>query len=181
MTKLFELMFCGLGMLAAGSDPVGPYERLRAALDRGDPALAALVKDAWKAEDPDDLLQKYAFLKIIINPEGRVKVERGPLVPILEAKKARLGLVRVHNQSGGQPPLEAKMHYFGSDKNPFRIAVVDRNDFSGQLSGGEVEYKLLLLECNQPGKREVTIGFQAGKMTQDLGFRGEVPVLFEVR
>ena len=136
MSKLFELVFCGVGMLAAGSDPVGPYERLRAALDRGDPALAALVKDAWKAEDPDDLLQKYAFLKIIINPEGRVKVERGPLVPILEAKMARLG---------------------------------------------EIEYKLLLLECNQPGKREITVGFQAGKMTQDLGFRGEVPVLFEVR
>ncbi len=181
MSKLFALVLCGMGMLTHGSDPDHPYARLRVAIERADPALASLVKDAWKAEDPDDLLQKHIFLKVIINPEGRVKVERGPLVPILEAKKIRLGLVRVHNQSGGQPPLEAIMHYFGSDKNPFRIGVVDRNDFSGQLSGAEVEYKLLLLECGQRGKREVTIGFQAGKMTQDLGFRGEVPVLFEVR
>ncbi len=181
MAKLFGLVFCGMGILAAGAAPVDPYENLRSAIERGDPALAGLMKDAWKLADPDDLLQKHVFLRIIINPEGRVKVERGPLVPILESRKPRLGLVRVHNQSGGQPPLEAKMHFFGSDKNPFQIGVLDNKGFSGQLSGAEIEYKLLLLECSQPGKREVTIGFQAGKMTQDLGFRGEVPVLFEVR
>ena len=34
---------------------------------------------------------------------------------------------------------------------------------------------------SEAGKREATIGFDVGQGTQDLGFRGEVPVLFDVR
>lgn len=159
----------------------GPWTPVRATIDQRDPVLAALTRDAWKAEDPDDLLQKHVFLKIIINPEGRVKVERGPYVPELKTGKPRLGLVRVHNQSGGQPPLEVKMHYSGSDKNPFRIEMINSKSLGSQLSGAEIEYKLIEVQCATPGKREITLGFQAGKQTQDLGFRGETAVLFEVK
>ena len=49
------------------------------------------------------------------------------------------------------------------------------------LSGLGVEYALALLYSSESGKREATIGFDVGQGTQDLGFRGEVPVLFEVR
>src|SRR5262249_45925301 len=34
---------------------------------------------------------------------------------------------------------------------------------------------------SEAGKREATIGFDVGQGTQDLGFRGEAPVLFDIR
>jgi hypothetical protein len=48
------------------------------------------------------------------------------------------------------------------------------------LSGRPVEYAILLLTSREAGRREATIGFDVGQGTQDLGFRGEVPVLFTV-
>ena len=52
---------------------------------------------------------------------------------------------------------------------------------TAELSGLKVEYALALLYSSEAGKREATIGFDVGQGTQDLGFRGEVPVLFDVR
>ena len=49
------------------------------------------------------------------------------------------------------------------------------------LSGLEVEYAIALVYSSDAGKREATIGFDIGQGTQDLGFRAEVPVLFDVR
>ncbi len=49
------------------------------------------------------------------------------------------------------------------------------------LSGLGVEYALALLYSSESGKREATIGFDVGQGTQDLGFRGELPILFNVR
>jgi hypothetical protein len=52
---------------------------------------------------------------------------------------------------------------------------------SDKLSGLEVEYMLALVYSHEAGKREATIGFDVEQGNQDLGFRGEVPVLFEVK
>ena len=52
---------------------------------------------------------------------------------------------------------------------------------TANLSGLKVEYALALLYSGEAGQREATIGFDVGQGTQDLGFRGEVPVLFDVR
>ena len=49
------------------------------------------------------------------------------------------------------------------------------------LSGLKAEYAIALIYSSQSGKREATIGFDLGQGNQDLGFRGEVPVLFDVR
>ena len=49
------------------------------------------------------------------------------------------------------------------------------------LSGLAVEYALALVYSSESGQREATIGFDVGQGTQDLGFRGELPVLFQVR
>jgi hypothetical protein len=50
-----------------------------------------------------------------------------------------------------------------------------------ELTGRPVEYRLLRVTCSAGGKRELTVSFDAGQGTQDLGFRGEVPVLFAVK
>ena len=49
------------------------------------------------------------------------------------------------------------------------------------LSGLKVEYALAMIYSSEAGRREATIGFDVGQGTQDLGFRGEVPVLFNIR
>jgi hypothetical protein len=49
-----------------------------------------------------------------------------------------------------------------------------------KLSGLEVEYLLALIYSHEAGKREATIGFDVEQGNQDLGFRGEAAVLFDV-
>ena len=63
--------------------------------------------------------------------------------------------------------LEVKMHV--------------EKPLAATLSGRPIEYAILLLTSREAGRREATIGFDVGQGTQDLGFRGEVPVLFTVR
>ena len=46
------------------------------------------------------------------------------------------------------------------------------------LNGAPVEYVLLTLTPKEAGLREATLSFDVGQGTQDLGFRGELPVLF---
>ena len=52
---------------------------------------------------------------------------------------------------------------------------------TADLSGLKVEYAVALIYSTEAGKREATIGFDVGQGNQDLGFRGEVPVLFDVK
>jgi hypothetical protein len=49
------------------------------------------------------------------------------------------------------------------------------------ISGNRLEYALLRLTPHEVGKREATLRFDVGQGTQDLGFRAEVPVLFNVK
>ena len=52
---------------------------------------------------------------------------------------------------------------------------------TAKLSGLKVEYAIALIYSSEAGKREATLAFDVGQGTQDLGFRGEVPVLFDIR
>jgi hypothetical protein len=49
------------------------------------------------------------------------------------------------------------------------------------LSGLKVEYAIALIYSHEAGQREATISFDVGQGTQDLGFRAETPVLFQIR
>src|SRR5262249_35203967 len=49
------------------------------------------------------------------------------------------------------------------------------------LSGLKVEYWLGLAYSSEAGKREVTLAFDIRQGTQAIGFRAEVPVLFDVK
>jgi hypothetical protein len=51
---------------------------------------------------------------------------------------------------------------------------------SAHLCGMEVEYVIVLILSSEPGKREATLAFDVGQGHQDLGFRGETPVLFVI-
>ena len=116
------------------------------------------------------------FLVVTINPEGRVKVARGECVPVLKQGEPSLAWVKIENTSGGRQRLVARGVYSGAKDDPFRLEVL-----SGTLRGREVEYRRRRSTCTKAGKRELTIAFEAGQGTQDIGFRGETPVLFDVR
>ena len=68
------------------------------------------------------------------------------------------------------------------DKDRFlAVEMFAAPPLTDKLSGLEVEYCIALIYCHEAGKREATIGFDVEQGNQDLGFRGEVPVLFDVR
>lgn len=140
---------------------------------------AVAKKNVFAAEE---LLEKSVFCIVTINPEGRVKVARGAGELSLLQNKPTIALVQVFNQSGGQQTLAVKSSYFGASKNPFAVGLVEKESkLSAALSGAEMEYRLMFVQCATPGKREITLHWNAGQGTQDIGFRGEVSILLDVK
>lgn len=161
-------------------------ESIRATLEQlQTPFAEATQKQLERAIDQRDgdgidaALKEAVCLKITINPEGRVRVARGESVPVLKRGQPAYALLRIENQSGGQPKLSPKGDYTG-EANPFQLEIVASDRFDAELKGELIEYRLLKIVCQETGKRELTVSFHAGQGTQDLGFRGEVPILFDV-
>ena len=67
------------------------------------------------------------------------------------------------------------------DDRFLQVEMFSAPPMTRNLSGLKVEYALALIYSSEAGQREAIIGFDAGQGTQDLGFRGELPVLFTVR
>src|SRR5262249_54468986 len=147
------------------------------------------------------------LLVVTLNPESRVKVSRGPAQVTLQQGGFTPVVVKVINDSAVTKALritspQAGPVYAGvakfsltrqdqlhllegqnapSDKGRFlHLEMFTGQPMTARLSGLKVEYALALVHSSEAGKREATIGFDAGQGTQDLGFRGEVPVLFDV-
>ena len=166
---------------------------------------AAQKPDAKRLQQ---VLDEHALFVVELNPESRVKVRRGPAKAVLQQGGYTPVIVKVVNLStvtkelrisspqagqvyAGTSPLSAKR----MQREPLREAEVktaNTNQFldvemfarppmTPHLSGLEVEYALALIHSRDAGKREATIAFDVGGTTQDLGFRAEVPVLFDIR
>jgi hypothetical protein len=81
---------------------------------------------------------------------------------------------------------ELQIAKLNKDKEEFRSRFLQVEMFTARpmtstLSGLKVEYALALVYSSEAGKREATIAFDVGQGTQDLGFRAELPVLFDVK
>lgn len=173
---------------------------LRAAL-----ATAGQARDARRLQE---LLDGRVLLAVHINPEARVKVARGPAAAVLQQSGYTPVLVKVANESGGTQrlrigspqagPVYAGMSALAGERMQQRHLRVDENvdrrtdrflevemfaspPMLENLSGLEVEYAIALLYAHEAGRREATLTCDVGQGTQDLGFRAEVPVLFEVK
>ncbi len=153
--------------------------------------------DARDARTVQMILDEHALFVININPEARVKVARGPAAATLQQSGYVPVLVKVVNESTVKKALrivspQAGERYSGrGEKNPkddpriaqrfLQLEMYTGAPLTAELSGLKVEYAIALIYSNEAGKREATIGFEIGSGNQDLGFRGEVPVLFEVK
>lgn len=161
------------------------------------------------AETIQQLLHPYTLLNVHLNPESRVKVGGGGFEkPSLQQGGYTPFIIRIENYASVTAPLrigspQAGKVYAGvselsmrrqerpdlredenTEENSDRFLDVEM--FRGQpmtadLSGLELEYAIALIYSGESGKREATISFDVGDGIQDIGFRGETPVLFNVK
>lgn len=166
-----------------------PKETVRALAAATD---AKDVRAIQKAVDP------HVLVVVTINPESRVKANRGPAEVKLQQSGYTPVLFKVVNESTVKKPLRLLSPQSGpvyggqgrSDKDPnydpkavqrfAQVEMYDKPPLTATLSGLNCEYALGLVYSTEAGKREITLGFDVGQGNQDLGFRGEVPILFDV-
>jgi hypothetical protein len=166
---------------------------------------AAKERDAAKLQS---LVDPQVLLVVAINPESRVKVLRGPakaelqqggytpvLVKVINEATITKRLAIVSPQAGPvyagiadlslkrqqQTELGENPNTAGSKDRFLAVEMLNAPPLTDKLSGLGVEYAIALIYSHEAGKREATIGFDVEQGNQDLGFRGVVPVLFDVR
>jgi EF hand len=152
--------------------------------------------DAQDARLIQQVLDPRILFVVTINPESRVKVKRGPATAALQQGGYTPVIVKVINEGGVTKPLHIASSQAlptSSRGKPGEITDKDVKDrfldiemsraqpLTDKLSGLKVEYAVALIHSTQSGKREAIISFDVGQGTQDIGFRGEVPVLFDIR
>ncbi len=147
------------------------------------------------------ILDPYCLAMININPESRVKVNRGPAVAKLIQGGWVSYLVKVNNEAGvtaelqaespnAEPPLYAPSYdpqvsekrklSPGQVANRFmELQIYRKAPLLPNLSGLKLEYAVVQLFSKDAGQREVGLGFNIGQGTQDIGFRNAINILFE--
>lgn len=147
-----------------------------------------------------EILDPYCLATIHINPEARVKVERGPAPAKLIQGGWVSFLVKVTNEAGvtaqlqvespnAAPPLYVStFNHRVLPKNvltPGQVAsrflelqLYRNRPMLPNLSGLKLEYAVLQVYCKDAGQLEAEIGFNIGQGTQDIGFRNAVAILF---
>ena len=145
------------------------------------------------------ILDPLCIAAVQVNPESRVHVIAGPASPKLIEKGWRTFLVKIHNEGGVTAPLrcsspQALPMVVGSSSKPrpplkvspaeserrwLDLTLAVQEPLRPTLSGLKLEYRIVQLYSRDSGKREATLQFDVGQGTQDLGFRNELPILFD--
>ncbi|HEY2951005.1 MAG TPA: CehA/McbA family metallohydrolase, partial [Verrucomicrobiae bacterium] len=194
VTRLIEAMdFLG--------SPLSANEKkaIQAAGQEADSAVAV--------EKLQAILDGHCLFGLHINPEMRVKVAPGPAAPRLVEQGWRQFLVKVQNESGTTAALTAvspnavSLFESGASRTAsdqfFRkkgeqqplskaadlwldLQTFDKQPLKATLSGLGLEYRIIQLYSRDAGKREAKFSFNVGQGTQDIGFRNETDVLFNI-
>src|SRR5262249_2446179 len=149
------------------------------------------------ADRLQEILDSRVLFLVTINPESRIKVQRGPATGTLQQAGFTPALIKVVNLGGITKELrmvspQAGQVYAGVSKLSaermqrtqlkealetnavpgrfMELEMYSRPPMSAELSGLRVEYAIALLYSSEAGKREATIGFEVGQGNQDLGF-----------
>ena len=184
-----SLSFLGSGLLAEDS------KRLSALKDR--------VPNSETTKIIQEILDPYCIAMVEINPEARVKVQRGPSKAELVQGGWKSFLVKVQNDAGitsqlevqspnaeplfhrstGEPKAKEENRLSpGQVSNRFlELYLYSRRPLLRNLSGTKLEYAVLQIYSREVGQREAKIGFHVGLGTQDIGFRNVVDILFNIQ
>ena len=153
-------------------------------------AAFTMTKEESAVTSIQRVLDCHCLVGVEINPEMRVKVAPGSARPELVEQGWRPFLVKVHNQAGTTAVLRGissqARRLAGAMAGDVRNLWLDLQMFDSQpltrtLSGLALEYRIVQLYSRDPGQREATLTFDVGQGTQDLGYRNEVPILFNIR
>ncbi|HWW75298.1 MAG TPA: hypothetical protein VNZ44_07880, partial [Pyrinomonadaceae bacterium] len=154
------------------------------------------------------VLDRRVLANVQISPESRVSVTRGAARAQLVEKGWRCFLVKVRNDAGLTAQLRATSRNalpvyargdtpnipggFSLDPRPtqkitpgdiaarwLELSMFDKPPLDAKLSGLSLEYRIVQLYSRDRGRREAQLGFDVGAGSQDIGFRNDVPVLFE--
>jgi len=162
--------------------------------------------DAAKATDGiESTLDKYCLFHVSINPEGHVRVLQGAAKAQLFQQGWSTFLVKVHNEAGltaslkVDSPQALPVFRRGEGGNSIEqrpkqmitqrdigdrwldLSMFDKQPLTPQLSGLELEYRIIQLYSRDRGKREATISFNVGQGAQVVGFRNDIAILFNCR
>jgi hypothetical protein len=171
-----------------------PQER-RTSLDKA----LALTDEVEAVAAIQKALDPLVIAGVSVNPESRVKAQRGAASAVLHEQGWRVFLVKVHNEAGVtaklavRSPNAAPLHKRSTgspDPKPsvkssdvpelwMDVSTFDQQPLNDALSGLALEYRIVQLYSRERGKREAKLSFDVGQGTQDLGFRNELPILFE--
>lgn len=150
-----------------------------------------------------EILDPYCIAIVNINPEGRVKVERGAAKNKLMQGGWTSFLVKVQNNAGitaalnvESPNSKSRQHFPSFDPKVHDKNIITEGQVSNRfmdmqmyrnkpmmesLSGLKLEYAVVQLYSSDAGKREVEIGFNVGQGSQDIGFRNAIHILFDIK
>ena len=172
-----------------------------------DAALTKALADQNSAEIQKRLDPKCLFV-VSINPELRVKAQRGEAAARIQQAAATPVLIKVINEGAAASELRLSSPQAGNVFTGAALTILERQaqtELAGskddrvspgrfldvslhaappmtrKLSGLAVEYVIGLAGSSESGDREATIVFDLGDGTRDLEFRSEVPVLFNVQ
>ena len=164
--------------------------------------VLAMQDEAAAVAQLQQLLDPYVLAEVNINPESRVKVTPGAADPALVEKGTRLFLVKVINEAGVRAPLNVESPNTGPTSLSYRsseeheveqeltesdvrerwaeISMYQRPPMWQRLTGLGVEYQVLSIYSRDRGKRSAKIAFNVGQGSQDIGFRNDMLVLFDI-
>ncbi|MDA1314650.1 MAG: CehA/McbA family metallohydrolase [Acidobacteria bacterium] len=172
--------------------PAGDHAEINSALAAADETQAAARIQ--------EVLDRHVLAEVEINAESRVKVRPGKAKPELVEGGTRMFLVKVLNGAGVTAPLAVESPNSGptslrsrGEKEPeMELTQTDVKErwanlemFNGppmaeRLSGLAVEYQILQVYSRDRGQRSAKIAFNVGQGTQDIGFRNDILVLFNI-
>ena len=171
------------------------------------PAASRAINDAIGLDDEreavlgiQEVLDELVLVEVEINPESRVKVRQGAARPNLVEQGTRLFLIKVLNQAGVTAPLRVLSPNSGptslrADNEPeppmelgasevrerwSDLSIYTDPPMAERLSGLSVEYEILQVYSRDKGQRSAKIAMDVGQGTQDIGFRNDVLVLFNI-
>src|SRR5690348_4002413 len=153
-------------------------------------------------EQVQQVLDPYCMALVDINPEARVKVEKGAAEPKLTQGGWTIFLVKVRNDAGVTSQLMAEspnailpVHPTSNSPKVLDKDVISHGEsanrfldlkmYTGKpltphLSGLKLEYAVLQVYSKDAGTREAEVSFNVGQGTQDIGFRNAAHFLFSI-
>ena len=171
------------------------------------PKVSQAISGAIGLEDERAAVQQIqaaldglVLVQVEINPESRVKLRQGAAQPDLVEHGTRLFLVKVLNQAGVTAPLRVLSPNSGPTSLRSRgehepamelgdsevrerwadLSIYRDPPMAERLSGLPVEYEILQVFSRDSGQRSAKIAMDVGQGTQDIGFRNDILVLFDI-